>query len=213
MLSVMLIAQSNPFAPLLGLLVIFALFAGLLLIIAIVLDRTVRPGLLRQILARATDASEKVPVDLPYRKREYLFTRTEAEFYRSLVSATTSRFTVVGKVRMGDVLEVRGRGDQVRTFQNKVRSKHFDFVLCEPGTMRIVAAIELDDSSHQRTDRVARDEFVDRACRSAGLTLVRFPAAALYDPAAIGRQLDQALTPATTSGRNPFGPPAPARAH
>jgi hypothetical protein len=33
----------------------------------------------------------------------------------------------------------------------KIRAKHLNFVLCDPKTLAILCAIELDDSTHDRT--------------------------------------------------------------
>jgi hypothetical protein len=46
--------------------------------------------------------------------------------------------------------------------------------------MQPVLGIELDDSSHQRADRIERDEFVTRVFEAAGLPLLHIPARASY---------------------------------
>ena len=38
---------------------------------------------------------------------------------------------------------------------NRISSKVLDFVLCDPNNLAIIAAIELDDSSHKRNDRIS----------------------------------------------------------
>lgn len=118
---------------------------------------------------------------LPY-TRAALLTAAELSFFRVLETATDGRFHVSIKVRMGDVLTTeRGlsRSDRA-TAWNRIKAKHLDFVLCDPHTMDVVAAIELDDRSHEREDREDRDDFVDRACEAAGLRLIRVPARAGY---------------------------------
>ena len=60
--------------------------------------------------------------------------------------------------------------------QNRIHSKHVDFVLCASDTIRVIAAIELDDASHDRPDRVSRDDFLDAAFDAAQLPLIRFAA-------------------------------------
>ena len=49
-----------------------------------------------------------------------------------------------------------------------------DFVVCDEFG-RVVAAIELDDSSHQRRSRQEADARKDRALASAGVRLIRWP--------------------------------------
>ncbi len=59
------------------------------------------------------------------------------------------------------------------SFRNKIDRKHVDFVLCDPHTMRPLVGIELDDATHGRVSRQARDEFVDEVLAAAGLFLER----------------------------------------
>jgi very-short-patch-repair endonuclease len=60
-------------------------------------------------------------------------------------------------------------------------------------TTDIRLAIELDDRTHQRPDRRDRDTFVDRALATAGVPILRVPAAARYDPAALKGDVHAAL--------------------
>jgi hypothetical protein len=59
--------------------------------------------------------------------------------------------------------------------------------------MRPVAAVELDDSSHARADRRARDEFVRDALSAAGLPLVSVKASRQYEPRALREAVLTAL--------------------
>ena len=79
-------------------------------------------------------------------------------------------------------------------YQNYINAKHIDFVLCDPDTVRQLLAIELDDSSHQRSDRRSRDIFVDDALRAAGLPLLRVPARQSYNPAELQTRIQQSIT-------------------
>jgi hypothetical protein len=55
---------------------------------------------------------------------------------------------------------------------NRISRKRIDFAVCEAETMKVLYAIELDDSSHNRKNRQERDEFVNQAFAAAGLTLL-----------------------------------------
>ncbi|MBW4481175.1 MAG: DUF2726 domain-containing protein [Tildeniella torsiva UHER 1998/13D] len=129
-----------------------------------------------------------------YSRQPYLFTRTELTFYRALQAATQGQYLVFGKVRVADVLKPQtdNRGDWQRAF-NKISAKHFDFVLCDPATLKVLAAVELDDSTHQRGDRVKRDDFLNQTVKSAGLPLVRFPVQESYGQEAIQRDIAKTL--------------------
>lgn len=122
------------------------------------------------------------PTTFPYYARKALFTAAERSFLGVLEQAVEGRYRVFGKVRLGDVLGVKGGtpAAERRRALNRVLAKHVDFVLCHPETLSIAALVELDDSSHRRPSRRARDAFLQRACAVAGMPLVRFPVRASY---------------------------------
>lgn len=76
--------------------------------------------------------------------------------------------------------------------------------------MRPFGAVELDDVSHGRADREARDEFVDRAFAAAGVLVVHIKAQRAYNtdevarliaPLLKGRRLgEQEMPPLRASG-------------
>ena len=108
-----------------------------------------------------------------HQQRDGLFTAAERSFLGVLDQAAAGRYRVFGKVRIADVLEpVKGldRREWTRVF-NRISAKHFDFVLCDPATLKVKAVIELNDKSHTSNRRFSRDELVSAACADAGLAL------------------------------------------
>ena len=71
--------------------------------------------------------------------------------------------------------------EKKKGFWSKISQKHIDFVLVDASDTAIRLAIELDDRSHDRQDRRARDAFVDGALDVAGIPILRVPAAGEYD--------------------------------
>jgi hypothetical protein len=130
-----------------------------------------------------------------YQLKKSVFSPAERSFLGVLDQVCGNRYRVLGLVRVADVLEVRGAADRKQwlSANNKIRSKHFDFLLCDPGTLAPVCAVELDDKSHQRAHRRARDQFVDRACSAASLPIVHIRAARAYEVDAVRRQIDMAI--------------------
>lgn len=117
-----------------------------------------------------------------YEVRPALLTPAESVFYQALLAAVSNRYVVAPKVRVADVLTPPAAADRsTRTsLLNKISQKHFDFVLCEPQTFAFVAAIELDDKSHDRRPRVMRDKFLNEVAAAAQLQLHRIKARSLY---------------------------------
>jgi hypothetical protein len=129
----------------------------------------------------------------PYAKKQYLLSKAEFSFYRVLCQACAGSFVVCPKVRLGDLLYVKKGADKPMGWINKINRNHIDFVLCNPQTMQVVAAVELDDSSHDSEKARQRDEVKNKACASAGLPLFRFRAQRSYDPSKILQDLSQLI--------------------
>jgi hypothetical protein len=135
--------------------------------------------------------------DYPYRLSKYLLSKSERSFFGVLVQAVGSNGLVFSKVRVADVIAPKkglNRSDWQRAF-NGVSAKHFDFLICDPGDCSVKLAVELDDARHNSVKSQKRDVFVNGACESAGLPLLRIKAAKAYVVADIQHQLDQALLP------------------
>ncbi len=114
-------------------------------------------------------------------RRDALLTPAELVFFRALEPLVKPTYAVFSKVRLADLFDVRaGRGRQAAF--NQISAKHVDFVLCDPATSKVLAAIELDDRSHQRPDRVERDRFVNDLFAANHLPLIRVPVARSYPP-------------------------------
>lgn len=128
----------------------------------------------------------------PYERKGPLLTKTELHFYRALKLAVKDRWSVMAMVRIADLLKVRSQTPKSLAWFNRIACKHIDFVLCDPETMEPKAGIELDDSSHQRADRIERDQFVDQAFAAAKFPLIRIVPESEYDVDAIREKIKQA---------------------
>lgn len=142
------------------------------------------------------------PDDLPYQRRATLLTPAERSFLGVLEQAVGARNRVQVQVRLADLMTVRAGLPAARrtAAQNRINGKHADFVLCDPDTLAIVAAIELDDASHRQAARRQRDDFLKSACAAAGLPLLRFEAKAAYSLAEVRHQLAAVVEPDAGSG-------------
>ena len=135
-------------------------------------------------------------VELPYESCRVLFSPAERSFLGVLEQALGEDFQVFGKVRLNDIICVQ-KGLPKSAWQsanNKIDRKHIDFVICKSDDLSILAAVELDDKSHGRKDRVNRDEFLDLAFGAAGIPLVHFPAQKGYGLENIKSKLHEVLS-------------------
>lgn len=129
----------------------------------------------------------------PFYRRKYLLTAPEKRFYNVLRRAA-SRYTVMAKVRLADLVDADERHLLWESNFEHIKSRHIDFVICDTRLSPLIA-IELDDSSHQRPDRVARDRDVDQILKIAELPIARFPVCRDYDPADIEKRFLAKLQP------------------
>lgn len=138
------------------------------------------------------DSGATSSAEFPYHLRDNFLSPAELSFYGVLRAAINGRAVLCSKVALADIFYVK-KGDDAsrwRIYTNKIDRKHVDFLLCDPVTMRPLVGIELDDSSHQRTDRQARDTFVDGVFAAAGLPLLHIPVKRGYVTAEIEGQIE-----------------------
>ena len=97
-----------------------------------------------------------------------VFTEREKFAFARLRSITEKHgYSVLAKVRLFDLIEPSFLTDNKKVAQYKIQAKHVDFVLCDD-QLKAKYVIELDDSTHDRPDRIERDRFVDSVLTSAG---------------------------------------------
>jgi len=147
----------------------------IILVVVMLIVATLTIGLLsrRPLQSENKKSSE---TSLAYRRRN-LLTANEQRFYTTLRVSTNE--TILAKVRLADLVEssTNSRSDFARISQ-----KHIDFVLADPTTLTPKLLIELDDRSHQREDRKARDQFVDGVATAAGIPILHISTRVEYDP-------------------------------
>ncbi|MCA9189501.1 MAG: DUF2726 domain-containing protein [Pirellulaceae bacterium] len=133
------------------------------------------------------------PRRLPYELRASLLTAAEQRFYGVLLGAIGDRCVLLAMVRLADIIRVAPGAAQRQSWQNRIHAKHIDFVLCDTETFEPTLAIELDDRSHQRADRIERDAFIEQALSDAGLPLLRIPVQRDYSAAVVRQDILRAI--------------------
>lgn len=108
-----------------------------------------------------------------YKKLPFLLTKAELNFYLNLRKALPSDYGISCKVRMADVLSPAEKGKRYSRALTRIWAKHFDFVIYEMRTGKILSAVELDDRSHLKASRKQRDSFVNKIAQQCGLVLHR----------------------------------------
>ena len=158
--------------------------------------------IIEKIVDFLTDSNEKSKgkPEYPYHIRDDFLSPAEHSFYLVLKHITADKALICPKVSLSDLFYVKSSDpSKFRTYTNKIDRKHVDFLLCDTKTLRPVVGIELDDKSHQRSDRRARDQFVENVYTAAKLPLVRFPVRRSYSTSQLNSALHPYLNPGETA--------------
>lgn len=107
-----------------------------------------------------------------YQARQLLTKREHQEYLKLKQYADAKGWLICPKVRLWDLIEPKRGAAKKQTLINKIQSKHVDFVLVDQ-SMNVIGVLELDDSTHDRADRKARDSFVRDALEGAGITMIQ----------------------------------------
>ena len=158
-------------------------------------DRQARPGCLGGLVHWLTGLSGSAASgreELPYGVRDDFLSPGELSFFHILNLAVGDKAVVCAKVNLADVFYVKSPHHNAY-HRNRIAQKHLDFLLCDPGSMRPLVGVELDDASHDSRRGRERDAFVDAVFEAARLPLVHIRAGRGCDPKSLAAQLEQYL--------------------
>jgi hypothetical protein len=111
-----------------------------------------------------------------------LMTQPEQALYYRLVGALPDHI-VLAQVQVSRVLGVK-KGFNFNEWNNRINRLSYDFVVCGKDST-VLAAIELDDKSHDSKSRADTDAKKDKATAAAGVRLIRWNVKTLPDFATI----------------------------
>jgi len=134
-----------------------------------------------------------------YRAKPFLLSPAEFRFFQALREALPAVVAIAPKVRLADVVGCQEKKPSVVTL-GRITQKHLDFVLCDASNSRILAAVELDDSTHSRRGTAERDVFVNALLAEVGVPLLRIQAAHAYSINVLTHHLSRLLPRNGTGG-------------
>jgi len=128
----------------------------------------------------------------------------EQVLYHRLIRALPEHI-VLAQVQVSRVLGVK-KGSNFHEWNNRINRLSYDFVVCGKDST-VIAAVELDDKSHDSASRAKTDEKKSKASADAGLRLIRWHVRSLPDEPTIRSELltplptTPAVLPAATGGK------------
>jgi len=119
---------------------------------------------------------KKEELQFHYTLKLSFLTHSEKAFYTELQRTLGSKYIIFSKVRIPDFINIGVDKYRDRTswllHWNKIKSKHVDFLLCNPATLMPEVAIEVNGKSHETEKMIKRDAFVGGVYKSAGIKFV-----------------------------------------
>ena len=131
-----------------------------------------------------------------------LLSPPEQILYHRMIRALPEHI-VLAQVQVSRVLGVK-KGSNFHEWNNRINRLSYDFVVCGKDSL-VIAAIELDDKSHDSSKRIGTDAKKDKASSDAGLRLIRWNVRALPSEEVIRGEFITPVAIAGTSGAQPRG--------
>jgi hypothetical protein len=158
-------------------------------------------ALLASVVLKKRAARSSEPDAWPFYKKKPL-SGPEQVLYHRLVSALPEHI-VLAQVQVSRVLGVK-KGQNFSHWNNRINRMTYDFVVCAKDAT-VIAAIELDDKTHEAPSRIEADTRKEQATQAAGIRLIRWHVKTLPDHDAIRFAISEANAPlaiAPKPGRN-----------
>ena len=108
-----------------------------------------------------------------YYAKPYVMTSRENECFKILNEIFSSKWFVVPQVHLSALLDYRVKGQNWNAAFRHINGKSVDFVLIGKESYRVICAIELDDSTHNKPERKERDVEIERIFNQAKIPLAR----------------------------------------
>lgn len=110
----------------------------------------------------------------------------EQVLYHRMIRALPEHI-VLAQVQVSRVLGVK-KGAKFHEWNNRINRLSYDFVVCTKDST-VIAAIELDDKTHEGSSRASTDEKKNKASADAGLRLIRWHVRSLPSEEIIREQI------------------------
>jgi hypothetical protein len=115
----------------------------------------------------------------------------ESSFLNALQQAVGPSCTIAAKIRTSNLFDGDSTPEK-KTSHASFYETLIDFVIYHPSESRILCAIELDENSRSRPDRLMRDSFLTELFESKQIPLLRVPISWTYYPQGIRDELQKA---------------------
>ena len=117
---------------------------------------------------------KKMASNYIYKPKKYIMTPTERAFFSRLDRLFSDKYYVFPQIHLSSLLDEKIKGQNWNTAFKYTNNWSVDYILCDKETLKTICAIELDDPTHNRNDRIERDKQKNIILARADVTLIRF---------------------------------------
>ncbi|WJG08886.1 DUF2726 domain-containing protein [Aliiglaciecola sp. LCG003] len=147
-------------------------------------------------------------LSFPFKRKTALLSQTEVTFLDLIERAVGSKYRVLCRVRLSEVLSLRQNTDK-RTAKSallKASSRQLDFVLCNKDDMSPVIAVDLVNPKGKEGYKTQRDWYVTSALDAARIPHLRIKVKNGYTAQEIKECIDGKLGPIQRKQPKPLMP-------
>ncbi|MES2315034.1 MAG: DUF2726 domain-containing protein [Patescibacteria group bacterium] len=132
----------------------------------------------------------EVATESRYILKESLVTNAEKEFLKILENIVGNTYHIESQVPLSGIVKPIDSNEHWTNYRdfNLIKAKSIDFVLYDKA-YKPYLAIELDDRSHSRWDRIKRDQIVNEIMKGVGLRILHVPVSHSYDSNNLGKEI------------------------
>ena len=130
-----------------------------------------------------------------YKCKWYPLTKSELRFFHTLLGVVHNFYYVVPQVHLSNLLDHKTWGQNWRGALSRIQRKSVDYVICSRRELTPVCAVELDNPSHNKPDRVERDKLVEALFKEAGIPLIRIKTQEQDDVGLLRIKLGEVIVP------------------
>jgi very-short-patch-repair endonuclease len=127
--------------------------------------------ILEAIFKKGTSQKDKSLYN--YKRKDFLMSKAEHELFDILVEILGNEFYVFPQIHLSTILDENIVGQNWNVARRHIDEKSVDYVICDKVYIKPLLAIELDDKTHDRKDRIERDSEVERMLDGASFPLLR----------------------------------------
>lgn len=117
------------------------------------------------------DLEEEQPTTPKYKVKQSQITECEKYFYNVLTKHFSNKYDIRPQVPLSSIIE------KEKSFSNEYQNelnRVIDFGIFNKETQTPLLLIEINDNTHTKSNRIARDKKVKSICESAGIKLITF---------------------------------------